>query len=110
MNDAQALIALMKDKKGLLKYIMDAMTSSNRNAAGLRSMKERGFSQEGMLDKVIEVTAIQADQIKHLALIALLLVQSDEFDTMVAMAAAKLGGSEMDILGAMIDAKMKRGY
>ena len=57
------------------------MIPSEKNAAGLRKMKERGFSQEGMLDKVIEVTAIQSEQIKTLATICHIYAQSFEFCT-----------------------------
>ena len=101
------LLSLLRDKKGLLKFLINTITSSEKNAIGLRSMKDRGFSQEGMLDKVIEVTAIQSNQIKHLALIALLLSQSRNFDSMVAETAMKLSndGGEA-VLKAMFDAKL----
>jgi hypothetical protein len=59
-----------------------------------------------MLDKVIEITAIQSQQIKHLALVALLLVQSRDFDTMVGHMMIKMGRDE-EALNAMFDAKMK---
>lgn len=48
-------------------YIQKMIVASENNAKGLRAMKERGFSQEGMLDKVIEVTSIQSEQIKFTA-------------------------------------------
>ena len=69
-------------------YIQKMIVASERNAKGLRAMKERGFSQEGMLDKVIEVTAIQSEQIKTLATIALYVTKSDKFlsDMAISMA------------------------
>lgn len=100
------LLSLLRDKKGLLKYIINMMMSSEKNAKGLRAMKDRGFSQEGMLEKCIEVTAIQSEQLKHLALISLLIVQSRDFDSMVAETAMKLGNPE-DVLKAMFDSKFK---
>lgn len=60
-------------------YIQKMIVASENNAKELRAMKERGFSQEGMLDKVIEVTSIQSEQIKTLATIALYVTKSDKF-------------------------------
>ncbi len=102
MND---IANLLRDKKGLIAYILKAIESSHKNAIGLRSMKERGWSQEGMLDKVIEITAIQADQIKHLALVALISVQSSDFDTDVAKMMMKMGRGD-EALKMMFDKKL----
>ena len=66
-------------------YIQKMIVASENNAKGLRAMKERGFSQEGMLDKVIEVTAIQSEQIKTLAMIALYVTKSTKFVSDMAM-------------------------
>lgn len=60
---------LLKDKRGVLKYILQTIESSTKNSKGLLSMKERGFSDAGMLEKVIEVTAIQSSQIQALSMI-----------------------------------------
>jgi hypothetical protein len=59
-----------------------------------------------MLDKVIEITAIQSQQIKHLALIALFIVQSSDFDTQVCEMMFKMG-RDKEALKAMFDKKMK---
>ena len=69
-------------------YIQKMIVASENNAKGLRAMKERGFSQEGMLDKVIEVTAIQSEQIKTLAMIALYVTKSTKFVSDMAMSMA----------------------
>lgn len=103
MND---ISELLKDKKGLIKYILTMMERSQKYMIGLRGMKERGFSQEGMLEKVIEVTAIQSDQIKHLALIALIAVQSRDFDANVAEMMIKMG-RDQEALKIMFDKKLK---
>jgi hypothetical protein len=58
-----------------------------------------------MLEKCIEVTAIQSEQLKHLALVCMLLVQSDKFDFMVAQAAMKMGDPK-EVFRAMFDAKV----
>lgn len=106
MNEQIDIINLLKDKSALLKYILTMITSSEKFASNLPHLREKGWSEQGMLDKVIEVTAIQSAQIKHLALIALLLVQSNDFDTMVGHLMIKMGRGE-EALKAMFDAKLK---
>ena len=66
-------------------YLITMQKASKRNAEGLRAMKERGFSQEGMLDKVIEITAIQSEQISILATIALYVAKSEKFASDMAI-------------------------
>lgn len=100
------IINLLKDKSALLKYILDMIVSSEKFAKNLPQLRERGWSEQGMIDKVIEITAIQSSQIKHLALVALLLVQSRNFDTQVADLLIKIGRGE-EALHAMFDAKLK---
>ena len=109
MNDmAQQIdiVNLLKDKTGLIQYLTDMIRSSEKFAVNLPQMRERGFSEQGMLDKVVEITAIQSQQIKHLALVALIAVQSRDFDGNVGELMIKMGrGGEA--LKAMFDAKMK---
>ena len=100
------IINLLKDKSALLKYILDMIVSSEKFAKNLPQLRERGWSEQGMIDKVIEITAIQSGQIKHLALVALLLVQSRDFDKQVADLLIKMGRGE-EALDAMFDAKLK---
>jgi len=106
MNEQIDIVNLLKDKSALLKYILGMITSSDKFAANLPELRQRGWSEQGMLDKVLEVTAIQSSQIKHLALIALLLVQSNDFDTMVGHLMVKMGRGE-EALKAMFEAKLK---
>lgn len=105
-NEKFDIANLLTDKKALLKYIIDMITSSEKFSQNLPQLRDKGWSEKGMLDKVIEVTAIQSQQIKHLALIALISVQSRDFDTMVAQMMIKMGRGE-DALQAMFDAKLK---
>lgn len=100
------IVNLLKDKTALIRYILDMIEASEKNSVSLRQMKQRGWSQEGMLDKVIEVTAIQSAQMKHLALIALLITQSSDFDSMVGQMMIIMGRGE-EALKAMFDAKLK---
>jgi len=106
MNEQIDIVNLLKDKTALIKYLIGMIQSSEKFAVNLPQLREKGWSEQGMLDKVIEITAIQSQQIKHLALVALLLVQSRDFDTMVAKMMVKMGRSE-EALNAMFDAKMK---
>ena len=106
MNEQVDILNLLKDKSGLLKYILGMIASSDKFARNLPELRQRGWSEQGMLDKVLEISAIQSRQIKHLALIALLLVQSDDFNTMVAKLMIKMGRGD-ETLSAMIDAKLK---
>lgn len=106
MNEQFDIANLLTDKKALIKYIINMITSSEKFAQNLPQMRERGWTEKGMLDKVIEITAIQSQQIKHLALIAMITVQSSDFDGNVGEMMVKMGrGGEA--LKAMFDAKLK---
>lgn len=96
---------ILKNKKEILKYTIKTIESSERNANGLRSMRERGFSESGMIDKLIEVTAIQSEQIKSMATVIVVLTQSEKFDSMVAKMMTKLGRGE-EALNIMFNNKM----
>lgn len=106
MNEQFDIVNLLKDKKALIKYILDMITSSEKFAQNLPQLRQRGWSEQGMLDKVIEITAIQSQQIKHLALVALIAVQSRDFDGNVGKMMMKMGRGE-EALNAMFDAKLK---
>lgn len=106
MNEQFDIKNLLTDKKALIKYILDMITSSEKFSVNLPQLRERGWSEQGMLDKVIEITAIQSQQIKHLALIALLTVQSNDFDSMVGQMMIKMGRGE-EAINAMFNAKLK---
>ena len=76
---------LLQARQEIIDYIQKIVSSSEKNAKGLREMKQRGFSDQGMLEKVVQVTAIQSDQIKMLATAVLVYVKSDEFTSKLAM-------------------------
>lgn len=106
MNDIADLI---KNKEALMGYIHQMILSSEKNAAGLRRMKERGFSDAGMLEKVIEVTAIQSEQIMKLAMVALFIVQGGDWDKNVAEVMMRMGRGQ-EALQEMLKAKFKRKF
>ncbi len=75
---------LLQRRLEIINSVKRIITSNEKNAKGLRSMEERGFSDKGMLEKVIEVTAIQSDQLSKLAQMVLIYVSSDEFTSKLA--------------------------
>ena len=87
-NKVMTEIDPTKMRQDIVDYIMKIISSSEKNAKGLRSMADRGFSEKGMLEKVIEVTAIQSDQLKTLAQAVLVYVKSDEFFSKLCMSLA----------------------
>ena len=100
------IVNLLNDKRGLMKNLLKTIMDCDKDTKGLLAMKERGFSTEGMLENAIKVTAKQAQQIKYLALVALLFAQDDHFESSVAKMMVKMGREE-EALRAMFDAKMK---
>ena len=106
MNKQIDIVNLLKDKTELIKYLVGMIQSSEKFAVNLPQLREKGWSEQGMLDKVIEITTIQSQQIKHLALVALLVVQSNDFNGHVGEMMIKMGRGE-EALKAMFDAKLK---
>ena len=108
MNDND-IVNLLKDRRRLEQYILDMIKSSDKFSENLPQMRDKGWSEKGMLDKVLEVSAIQSQQIKHLALIALLLVHSKEFDSIIAHTMMEMGRGQ-EALQEILRRKMNRGY
>lgn len=106
MNEKFDIINLLRDKTALIKYLLGMIQSSEKFAVNLPHLREKGWSEQGMLDKVIEITAIQSQQMKHLALVALLIAQSSDFDVMVGHMLQKMGRGK-EALNAMFEAKLK---
>jgi hypothetical protein len=100
MNEQIDIVNLLKDKTALVRYIYNTILSSDKFAQNLPQLREKGWSEQG------EITAIQSQQIKHLALVALLVVQSNDFNGHVADMMIKMGRGD-EALKAMFDAKLK---
>jgi len=100
------LLDILKNKESVIRTLLKALNDSDKYTEGLKSMKERGFSQDGMLEKVIAVSAAQSQQIKAISLIALVYAQGGNFDQDVATALNKMGRGE-EALRAMLDKKLK---
>ena len=98
---------LLKDKRGVLKYILQTIESSTKNAKGLLSMKERGFSDAGMLDEPFAgVDPIAVEDIQALAMIALVSLQNSDFDKQVGEMMNKMGRGD-EALQIMLDKKLR---
>jgi hypothetical protein len=108
MNDND-IVNLLKDRTKLEHYLLDMITSSDKFSENLPQLRDKGWSEKGMLDKVLEISSIQSQQIKHLALIALLLVHSKEFDSIIAHTMMEMGRGQ-EALQEMLRRKMNRGY
>lgn len=100
------LMDLLKDKERLIKYIISTLQNADKTYKGLLSMKERRFSDRGMLDKVVEVTAIQTNQIELLSIIALVYMGNSSFDRDVALILNRMGRGE-EALQQMLKNKME---
>ena len=77
---------LVEERKSVLDTIQKIVERSEKYSKGLQEMKERGFSQEGMLEKVIEISAIQSQQIRALARVAMFYASSSQFASQLASA------------------------
>jgi hypothetical protein len=108
MNDND-IVNLLKDRTRLEQYILNMITSSDKFSENLPQLRDKGWSEKGMLDKVLEISSIQSQQIKHLALIALLLVHSKEFDSIIAHTMMEMGRGQ-EALKEMLRRKMNKGY
>lgn len=104
MNE-EIFLNLIRDKKYLIAYLMQQMQTSVKIADTLPQLRERGWSEHGIVDKLTEITALQSKQILTLTQLMLIYTQDDAFSTHVAKMLNKMGRGE-DALRAMFDAKM----
>ena len=58
-NEQIDIVNLLKDKSALLKYILTMITSSEKFASNLPHLREKGWSEQGMLEGVRETRHIQ---------------------------------------------------
>lgn len=104
--DQNALLNIIRDKKALLEYLLKQMQTSAKITDTLPQLRERGWSDQGIIDKLTEITALQSKQILTLTQLMLIYVQDDDFSSAVAKMAVKMGDGEA-ALRAMFEAKMK---
>lgn len=104
MNE-EIFLNLIRDKKALLAYLMQQMQTSAKIVDTLPQLRERGWSEHGIVDKLTEITALQSKQILMLTQIMLIYTQDNSFSTHVATMLNKMGRGE-DAIRAMFDAKL----
>lgn len=104
MNE-EVFLNLIRDKKALLAYLMQQMQTSAKISDTLPQLRERGWSDQGITDKLVEITALQSKQILTLTQLLLIYTQDDSFTTHVAKMLNKMGRGE-DALRAMFQSKM----
>lgn len=81
---------LLKNKKGVIKFLFDTFHKNDNMSAGLRKLSESD-NEEFKTKKLLEVVANQNIQIKHLSLLLLCYVQGSNFDVDVAQMLNKMG-------------------
>lgn len=107
---------LLKDKKQAISYVLGCIQESNKQSAGLKTLLESISREDNPnlsapnLIKIIKTTtkvsAIQADFIKNLAIIALVHMSSSGFDAEIAQLMIKFGKGE-DAIKQMFKNKME---
>ena len=75
---------LLQIRAEIEKTASDMMERSTKYAEGLRRLRQLGYSERGVIDKCVEITAIQAEQIRFLASIALYTIRSFDFTKSLA--------------------------
>lgn len=88
------LMDLLKDKERIIKYIINSSKNASRIEDGILSMRKRGYSDGGMIDKLAEVAAMQTKQIELLSVIALVYIGNSSFDRDVALILNRMGKGE----------------
>ena len=51
MNEQFDIVNLLKDKKALIRYILEMITASEKFAQNLPQLRQRGWSEQGMLER-----------------------------------------------------------
>lgn len=101
MND---ILELLKDKKKVLKFLLDTIDKNEKSALGLRKIAGKS-NKDYVLNKTLEVVTNQSLQIKSLSIILLIYSQSNSFDQDIAKMLIKMGKSE-EALQQMLKNKM----
>ena len=98
----ETIFNLLKNKKNVIKFLLDTINSSHKMSNGVRKMTSDDSIK---IEKLQEVVSNQSIQIKHLSLLLLCYVQGNRFDIDVATMLNKLGHGE-EALKQMIKNKL----
>lgn len=104
--NAEPLLNILEDKTSVLTFLTKEGPRQQKYANGLRGMKSAGFSQEGMLEKLIEVAAQQSEAISRMSALLLVYTQSSTFDQDLTRLLTKLGYGA-DALSIMMNNRIK---
>lgn len=74
------LMDLLKDKEKVIQYVLNISKNAGKIEDGILSMRKRGYTDGGMIDKLAEVAAMQTKQIELLSVIALVYMGNIYFD------------------------------
>lgn len=100
------LMDLLKDKEKVIRYVLNISKNASKIEGGILSMRKRGYTDGGMIDKLAEVAAMQTRQIELLSVIALVYMGNISFDRDVALILNRMGRGE-EALQQMLENKMK---
>jgi hypothetical protein len=100
------LMDLLKDKEKVIRYVLNISKNASKIEGGILSMRKRGYTDGGMIDKLAEVAAMQTKQIELLSVIALVYMGNISFDRDVALILNKMGRGE-EALQQLLENKMK---
>lgn len=100
------LMDLLKDKEKVIRYVLNISKNASKIEDGILSMRKRGYTDGGMIDKLAEVAAMQTKQIELLSVIALVYMGNIYFDRDVALILNRMGRGE-EALQQMLKNKMK---
>lgn len=100
------LMDLLKDKEKVIRYVLNISKNASKIEGGILSMRKRGYTDGGMIDKLAEVAAMQTRQIELLSVIALVYMGNISFDRDVALILNRMGRGE-EALQQLLENKMK---
>lgn len=100
------LMDLLKDKEKVIRYVLNISKNAGKIEDGILSMRKRGYTDGGMIDKLAEVAAMQTKQIELLSVIALVYMGNIYFDRDVALILNRMGRGE-EALQQMLKNKME---
>lgn len=100
------LMDLLKDKEKVIRYVLNISKNASKIEGGILSMRKRGYTDGGMIDKLAEVAAMQTRQIELFSVIALVYMGNMSFDRDVALILNRMGRGE-EALQQMLKNKMK---
>lgn len=100
------LMDLLKDKEKVIQYVLNISKNAGKIEDDILSMRKRGYTDGGMIDKLAEVAAMQTKQIELLSVIALVYMGNISFDRDVALILNRMGRGE-EALQQMLENKMK---